>query len=93
MKPAKRFHYRYRGMDLAKEAAALLPDGTAEKASILATAGNWVEGRDPEAAKPFLDAILSCCGQTDIGQRAKKVNAIPNIGDACEAVTRAGETQ
>ena len=87
-KPAKRFHYRYRGMELAKEAAALLPDNTVEKARILATAGNWVEGRDPEAAKPFLEAILSCCGGTDIATRAKRVNAIPNVPDACEVETR-----
>ncbi len=90
VKPAKRFHYRYQGMEIAKEAAALLPDGTADKARILATAGNWIEGRDPEAAKPFLDAILSCCGETEIGQRAKQVNAIPNVTDACEAVARGG---
>lgn len=88
VKPGKRFHYRYRGMELAKEAADLLPDNTIEKARILATAGNWIEGRDPEAAKPFLDAILSCCGGTDIAARAKKVNAIPNVPDACEAETR-----
>jgi hypothetical protein len=91
VKPAKRFHYRYRGMELAKEAADLLPDNTVEKARILATAGNWVEGRDPEAAKPFLDAILSCCGQTDIAARAKRVNAIPNVPDTCEAETRGTE--
>jgi tetratricopeptide (TPR) repeat protein len=88
VKPAKRFHYRYRGMDLAREAASLLPDGTPEKARVLATAGNWIEGRDPEAAKPFLDALLSCCGGTDTGRRAKRLNAIPNIEDACEAETR-----
>lgn len=88
VKPAKRFHYRYRGMDLAKEAAALMADGTPEKARLLATAGNWVEGRDPEGAKPFLDAILSCCADTDIGRRAKRLNAIPNIEDVCEAETR-----
>lgn len=90
VKPMKRFHYRYRGMEIAKEAAALLPDGTTEKARLLATAGNWVEGRDPEAAKPFLDAILTCCGETEIGQRAQRVNAVPNVGDACEAATRGG---
>lgn len=90
-KPAKRFHYRYRGMELAREAADLLPDGTVEKARILATAGNWIEGRDPEAARPFLDAILSCCGQTDLATRAKKVNAIPNVPDACEKETRGTE--
>ncbi|HEY9420192.1 MAG TPA: CDC27 family protein [Thermoanaerobaculia bacterium] len=87
--PFKRFHYRYRGMELAKEAADLLPDGT-EKARILATAGNWVEGRDPKAAQPFLEALLSCCGETEIGQRAKRANAVPNVPDACEAETRVG---
>lgn len=90
--PFKRFHYRYRGMALAKEAADLLPDGQ-EKAEILATAGNWVEGRDPEAAKPFLEAILSCCGETPVGQRAKRVNAIPNVPDACEGETKVGATR
>jgi hypothetical protein len=89
VRPFKRFHYRYRGMDLAKQAADLLPDG-AEKARILATAGNWVEGRDPKAAQPFLDALLSCCSETEIGERAKRVNAIPNVPDACEAETRVG---
>lgn len=94
VKPFKRFHYRYRGMDLAKEAAALMADGTPEKARVLATAGDWIEGRDPEAAKPFLDALLSCCANTDIGRRARRLNAIPNIEDACEAGTRgAGDSQ
>ncbi len=93
VKPAKRFHYRYRGMEIAKEAADLLPDDTAEKARILATAGNWVEGRDPDAAKPLLSAILSCCANTDVAVRARKVNAIPNIEDACEAATRGTEKE
>lgn len=91
VKPAKRFHYRYRGMEIAKEAANLLPDGTPEKALILATAGNWVEGRDPEAAKPLLNAILSCCATTDIAVRAKKLNAIPNVPDACGPETRGAQ--
>jgi hypothetical protein len=82
--PLKRFHYRYKGADLAREAAGLLPDGSEEKARILMTAGNWLEGRDPEAARPFLDALLGCCGETDIGRRAEGLNAIPNLPDACE---------
>jgi hypothetical protein len=85
VEPAKRFHYRYRAMDLAQEAAALLPDGSEERARMLATAGNWIEGRDADAAKPLLAAILSCCGNTDVGRRARRVNAIPNIEDACPA--------
>lgn len=86
--PMKRFHYRYRGADLAREAAALLPDGSAEKAAMLVTAGNWLEGRDPDAARPFYEALLSCCGDTDLGRRALAVKAIPNVPDACPAETR-----
>jgi hypothetical protein len=86
--PMKRFHYRYRGADLAGEAAALLPDGSAEKAGMLVTAGNWLEGRDSEAAKPFYEALLSCCGETDLGRRARSLKAIPNVPDACPAETR-----
>jgi hypothetical protein len=86
--PMKRFHYRYRGADLARAAAALLSDGSPEKASLLVTGGNWLEGRDPEAARPFYDALLSCCGETEIGRRARQVKAIPNVPDACPAETR-----
>ena len=91
VKPAKRFHYRYQGADLARTAADLLPDGSIEKARMLATAGNWLEGRDPEAARPFFDALVSCCGETNLGLRARRLNAIPDT-DTCERVTKpAGE--
>jgi hypothetical protein len=86
--PAKRFHYRYRGAALARSAADLLPSGSVERARILATAGNWLEGRDPQAAKPFLDAILSCCADTDVGRKSRKANAVSNVEDACEAETK-----
>jgi hypothetical protein len=86
--PEKRFHYRYRGADLARAAAELLPDGSIEKARMLVTAGNWLEGRDSEAAGPFLEALLSCCGETQLAQRAQRVKAIPNVPDACPADTR-----
>jgi hypothetical protein len=83
--PDKRFHYRYRGMDLALEAAKLLPSGTEERAGLLATAGNWVEGMDAQGARPLYDAIQSCCANTGIGRRSRKVNAITNVADACPA--------
>jgi hypothetical protein len=86
--PMKRFHYRYRGADFAREAAALLPDGSPEKAGMLATAGNWLEGRDPASARPFYEALLSCCDETDLGRRARSIKAIPNVPDACPAETR-----
>ena len=86
--PDKRFHYRYQGMALALEAAKLLPAGREERASVLATAGNWVEGRDPEGARPLYDAIQSCCRNTEIARRSRKVNAITNVDDACPADTQ-----
>lgn len=86
--PDKRFHYRYQGMDLAQEAAKLLPGATEERARLLATAGNWVEGKDPQGARPLYDAIQSCCANTEIGRRSRKVNAITNIEDACPADVR-----
>ncbi len=91
--PPKRFHYRYRGADLALEAAAFLPDGSPDKARVLVTAGNWLEGRDPEAAAPFLEALLTCCGETPLGQRARRVKAIPNVPDTCPAETQAREAR
>lgn len=84
--PDKRFHYRYQGMTLAQEAAKRLPAaGTEERARLLATAGNWVEGIDPKGARPLYDAIQSCCANTEIARRSRKVNAITNIEDVCPA--------
>ncbi len=85
--PAKRFHYRYQGADLARSAAALLPDGGDEKALILATAGTWLKARDSQAAQPFYQAILSCCGDTEIGRKAKRLKAVPTT-DTCEGDTK-----
>jgi hypothetical protein len=85
--PEKRFHYRYQGMGLALEGAKLLPAGE-ERARLLATAGNWVEGTDPQGARPLYDAIQSCCAATDVARRSRKVKAITNIPDACPADTR-----
>jgi hypothetical protein len=87
VKPETRFHYRYRGMNLALEAAKLLPAGE-ERARLLATAGNWVEGVDPDGARPLYNAIQSCCANTDIARRSRKVDAITNIPDACPAETQ-----
>ena len=93
--PDKRFHYRYQGMDLAREAAKLLPGGTEERARLLATAGNWVEGTRSQGARPLYDAIQSCCADTEIARRSRKVNAITNVEDACPADTepRSGEEE
>lgn len=77
--PSKRFHYRYRAADLAWEAAKLLPDGD-EKAGMLATAGNWIKGRDPKAAYPFYKELVR--GTTGLARKAGELKWIPEA-DAC----------
>lgn len=83
VKPWKRFHYRYRAADLAWEAAALLPSGD-EKAGVLATAGGWLEARDPQAAERFYKQLVRCCGTTDLGREADELRWFP-AADACPA--------
>ncbi len=87
VEPDKRFHYRYLGADLARSAADLLPEGSAEKAGALASAGTWIKNRDSKAAQPFYDALLSCCGDTDLGRKAKRLKSIPTT-DVCEGDTK-----
>lgn len=81
--PDQRFHYRYQAADLAMDAAALLPDGADEKARILVTAGTWLKARDPEAARPFYQALVDCCGTTELGQEAARIRWFPEVPD-CE---------
>lgn len=81
LQPWKRFHYRYRAADLAWEAAKLLPSGD-RKAEILATAGNWLEGRDPEAADRFYKELVRTCGATELGREADERRWFPEM-DAC----------
>lgn len=79
--PWKRFHYRYRAAELAWEAAKLLPSGD-RKAEILATAGNWLEGRDPEAADRFYKELVRSCGFTELGRQARELRWLPEA-NAC----------
>jgi hypothetical protein len=85
--PDKRFHYRYQGADLARSAADLLPDGSVEKAEMIATAGTWLRNRDPKAAQPFYTALLSCCGDTELARKAKRLKTVPTT-DVCEEDTK-----
>jgi hypothetical protein len=85
--PAKRFHYRYAGADLARAAAKLLPDGSVEKAEVLATGGSWIKIRDPKAGQPFYEALLGCCGDTDLARRARRLKVVPTT-DVCPADTK-----
>lgn len=75
--PEKRFHYRYRAAELAWWAASLLPNESDETAKILATAGGWLKARDPQAAKPFYQALVIRCGSTELGRRAEERRWFP----------------
>jgi hypothetical protein len=79
--PEKRFHYRYQGADLAWEAAALLPDGSAEKARLLAVAGSWIEKQDPQAADRFYKRLVRCCSNTELGREADALRWFPEVED------------
>jgi len=67
-----RFHYRYVAADLAWEAAKLLPDNDPQLAPLYNTAGQWISGRDPEAADRFYQAMVKRCKETDLGRAADK---------------------
>ena len=75
--PWKRFHYRYRAAGLARDAASLLPDGSEDKARMLATGGGWLKVRDPELAAPFYKELVSCCGNTHLGKEAERLRHFP----------------
>jgi hypothetical protein len=77
VKPWARFHYRFRGADLAWEAASLLPDGSAEKARMLAVAGSWIKYLDPQAADRFYKRLVRCCGNTELGRLADERRWFP----------------
>jgi len=68
--PERRFHYRYRAAELAWWAASLLPNESDATAQILDTAGRWLAARDPQAARPFFQALVIRCGTTALGRGA-----------------------
>lgn len=79
LNPYLRFHYRYKAADLAWEAAALLPDGSDQKAEALATAGTWIKKRAPGSADRFYRELVRCCRNTDLGLEAAEKRWIPEV--------------
>lgn len=76
-----RFHYRWVAAVLAKKAAALLADGTEEKADVLNQAGTWMFARDRKAEEAFFVAIKKTCPNTEIGRQVlKKRHTTPLSG-------------
>ncbi len=81
--PWKRFHYRYRAAALARRAADLLPDGTDDKARMLASAGIWLAGKDPKAAIPFYRELIRSSHATRLGREAAARHWFPDVA-GCE---------
>jgi tetratricopeptide (TPR) repeat protein len=84
VEPGKRFHYRYQAAEIAWDAASMLPDGSEEKARILAVAGTWLAFRDPQAADRFYKALVRCCRNTDLGREADELRWFPEVGGCQE---------
>ncbi len=53
-------------------AAALLPNGSEQKARMLNTAGYWLQDIDNPAADKIFNQLEKTCGETKVGKAAKK---------------------
>jgi len=77
--PEKKFHYRYVALDLAWEAAQLMPDNSDETARVLCIAGSWIKVHDPKAADRFYKALVRRCRKTGIGAVADRKRWFPKL--------------
>jgi hypothetical protein len=75
--PALRFHYRYVAAELAWRAASLMPDQDPRTATVLWRAGRWLAPRDPKAADRFYKALVRRCGNTPLGEAARRERWLP----------------
>ncbi|NBX24804.1 MAG: hypothetical protein EBQ99_01920 [Planctomycetes bacterium] len=75
--PALRFHYRYVAAELAWQAAMLMPDQDPQTARVLWIAGRWLAPRDPKAADRFYKALVRRCGDTPLGEAARRERWLP----------------
>jgi hypothetical protein len=74
----RRFHYRYVAADLAWRAAGMLPDGDPLTSEVLWRAGRWLAPRDPKAADRFYKALVRRCGDTPLGEAARRARWLPS---------------
>ena len=77
--PERRFHYRYMAVELAWEAADLLPDEWDQTARVLCIAGSWLADKEPKAADRFYKALVRRCGTTKLGKEADKLRWFPKV--------------
>ena len=73
-----RGHHRWIAAALARKAAALLKDGTEEKADVLNEAGSWLFSRDVKGEESFFFDIKRTCPDTKIGKQVlEKTHTFP----------------
>jgi hypothetical protein len=82
VKPELRFHYRFQAVDLAVEAAKLMPDNSEETARILCMAGSWIKNRYPKRADPIYKELVQRCRKTQIGRQADLMRWFPVLDDS-----------
>ena len=79
IKEKRRWHYIYSAVDLAWEAAELLPDNDDTTAHVLCAAGSWIKAKYPEEADRFYKALVLRCRKTKLGQEADKLRWFPKV--------------
>lgn len=77
--PERRFHYRYKALDMAWEAAELMEDQSDKTARVLCIAGSWQASKQPKEADIFYKAMVKRCGNTELGKQADKLRWFPKI--------------
>ena len=82
VEPEERFHYRFQAVDLALEAAKLMPDNSEDTARVLCMAGSWIKNRYPQRADPIYKGLVRRCRYTQIGRQADVMRWFPELDDS-----------
>jgi len=77
--PNKRFHYRYRAVQLAELAAGLLPNNDEDASRIYVISASWIQKRDPEAANRLFKQLAVRCADTELGKASLTGNWFPEL--------------
>lgn len=79
VQPNRRFHYRYRAVELAELAAGLLPNNDENAARIYVVSASWIQKRDPLQANRLFKQLVVRCPETELGKAALKKNWFPAV--------------
>jgi hypothetical protein len=79
IEPWKRWHYRYKSLDLYWEAVELMPDESDDTAKRIWDVGTWMKYKNPQAADRFYKALVNRCRTTWLGQEADRLRWFPKL--------------